>query len=576
MREPTRPLPSLVPLPHGGWGVDSYMSSADYTIRGLGLVPPNTILPIIVVPGIMGTNLRAKTNPRLGRLNDERNEKLTPGAIAWRPPNDIPSAVRDAHVWDKLSPRDRQKWFDRATLEVDDRGPIIVPQTDDGYVVTEAELRSRGWGEVHAESYGLLLSSLQSQLNQTFGMDEKTHRRFVKPHWKRAMGYDPRKWGVREIAPLTEAHLENYAKNYYPVYCFGYNWLDDCETSANLLEKRVADIIDSWRKLSRTCEKVILVTHSMGGLVARACAKRIPGKIAGVIHGAMPAYGAPVAYRRIACGTEAFSPSNGVKDDIAGYVIAQILGDSPEKTTPVLATSPGALELLPNHLYPGPWLHVRVVKVRGQANPADHERKAGIKPTEEAATDYLKLPSSIAPNPYDLYRDMRRWYRLIDPHLADPAKKHKKGVLKAITDAIDTAEAFHRSLGDYYHPNTYVFYGDDRSKLSFGQVRWVARQWGNSATALTTSNVSTAQILGRSYDRSRRVMVEGKTDLRFEPDPQDTRGDGTVPHQSGAGPAGKVKQLFAAQGFDHQGSYNNSDILMLTLRLIAKIVQEMS
>lgn len=71
-------------------------------------------------------------------------------------------------------------------------------------------------------------------------------------------------------------------------------------------------------------------------------------------------------------------------------------------------------------------------------------------------------------------------------------------------------------------------------------------------------------------------MVEGKTDLRFEPDPQDTRGDGTVPHQSGAGPAGKVKQLFAAQGFDHQGSYNNSDILMLTLRLIAKIVQEMS
>ena len=50
MREPTRPLPSLVPLPHGGWGVDSYMSSADYTIRGLGLVPPNTIVPIIVVP----------------------------------------------------------------------------------------------------------------------------------------------------------------------------------------------------------------------------------------------------------------------------------------------------------------------------------------------------------------------------------------------------------------------------------------------------------------------------------------------------------------------------------------------
>lgn len=576
MREPTRPLPSLVPLPHGGWEVGSYMSSADYTIRGLGLVPPNTIVPIIVVPGIMGSNLRAKTKPRLGTVNDERNEKLTPGAVAWRPPNDPSSAMRDAKVWDKLSPRERQKWFDRHTLEVDDRGPVIVPDTDDGYVVTEAELRSRGWGEVHAGSYGLLLSSLQSQLNQTFETDDKTHRRIVKPHWKRVMGYDPRKWGVREFAPLTEAHLEKYAKNYYPVYCFGYNWLDDCHTSAKMLEKRIIEIIDSWRKLNRTCEKVILVTHSMGGLVARACAKRIPEKIAGVIHGAMPAFGAPVAYRRIACGTEAWSPSNGVKEGITAYVVAQILGDSPEKTTPVLATSPGALELLPNHLYPGPWLHVRVVKVRGKENPADHERRGAIKPVEEAATDYLKLPNSIAPNPYDLYRDMRRWYRLIDPGLADPAKKYKMGVLKVITDAIDTAEDFHRSLGDYYHPNTYVFYGDDRTKLAFGHVRWVARQWGNSATALTTSNISTAQTLGRAYGRSRRVVVEGKTELRFEPDFQDTRGDGTVPYQSGAGPAGKVKQLFAAEGFDHQDSYNNSDILTLTLRLIAKIVQEMS
>jgi hypothetical protein len=62
--------------------------------------------------------------------------------------------------------------------------------------------------------------------------------------------------------------------------------------------------------------------------------------------------------------------------------------------------------------------------------------------------------------------------------------------------------------------------------------------------------------------------------MTFKPEPGDTRGDGTVPCQSGAGPAGKVRQLFETRGYDHQGSYNNHDMLMLTLHLIVKIAQE--
>ena len=77
-------------------------------------------------------------------------------------------------------------------------------------------------------------------------------------------------------------------------------------------------------------------------------------------------------------------------------------------------------------------------------------------------------------------------------------------------------------------------------------------------------------------DGSRRVLVEGKAELDFAPEPQDARGDGTVPHLSGSGPIGKVKQVFPARGFNHQESYNNGDMLMLTLRLVVKIAQEMS
>lgn len=578
MGESTRPLPPLIPLSNGGWEVNSFLSSAEYTIRGMGLMPPNKIVPVIVVPGIMGSNLRAKRQPRLGRIDDERNKKVGPGEPAWRPPNGAREGYRASKDWDNFSPRDRQLLLDRATLEVDDNGPVLLPEPDDGYVLTERELRERGWGEVHADSYGVLLYSLQTRLNQTFGFDEQMRTRFVRPHWKEVMNYDPGRWGLREFARLTEGQLEKHAQYYFPVYAVGYCWLDDCNTSSELLEKRILAIIDSWTKRKRQCSKVILVTHSMGGLVARACAKRIPDKIAGVIHGAMPALGAPVAYRRIACGTEALSPGSYPLENFVMSRIAMTLGTSSEKTTPVLATSPGALEMLPNHLYPGPWLHVRVVKFVG-ANRGDQVGSGDPSRPQTASYDALHFPNAKLQNPYDLYRDTKSWFRLINPSIADPAEKYigkQGGVEIAIKQAINAAEHFHRSLGDYYHPNTYAFYGNDKSELSFGQVRWIAFQKGGHTTALTPANLAAARYLGQSTTGQRRVMVEESTELRFAPEVQDTSGDGTVPHQSGAGPTGKAMQVFATEGYVHQEAYNNSDMLMLTLRLITKIVQEIS
>jgi hypothetical protein len=358
------------------------------------------------------------------------------------------------------------------------------------------------------------------------------------------------------------------------------SWLQDCKTSAEMLEKRVLQIIDSWKGAKRQCSKVILVTHSTGGLVARACAQRIPDKIAGVIHGVMPALGAPVAYRRIACGTESFSPISSPLKKFADSRVAMILRNSAEKTTPVLSTSTGALELLPNHLYPHPWLHVRVIRFAGGSQGADQAGKHGGNGYQTLPYDALSFPNANLQNPYDLYRDTKYWFRLINPDLADPAGKHAEnkrgGVLSAIKQAVNNAETFHRTLGNYYHPHTYAFYGDDKEQISFGQVRWVALQQAGSATALTPANLTAARYIGQSATGQRRVLVEEKTELRFATDNQDARGDGTVSHQSGAGPEGKVQQVFATESYDHQGSYNNEHMLMLTLRLITKIVQEIA
>lgn len=577
MSESTRPLPPLTPLANGGWEARSFLSSTDFTLRGLALMPPNHVIPVIVVPGIMGTNLRARRAPRLSRKEDERNGTVAPGGVVWRPPNGKADGLREAAKWRNRMPKDRQMLFDAPTLEVDDEGAIMLPDAADGYVLTEADVRQRGWGEVHADSYGPLLHALQTRLNQTFGFDERARKRFVQPHWKEVMDCEPANWGVRAFEPLTEEHLEKHARHYFPVYAVGYNWLEDCGKSSQRLERRILEIIAFWTKAKRRCDHVILVTHSMGGLVARACAKRIPEKIAGVVHGVMPAFGAPAAYRRMACGTESASPDNGPLDNLAAAALAMILGETTEKTTAVLATSPGALELLPNHLYPGPWLHVRVTTSVGKQQLTANGTKTVVAGTGLAPGDCLHFPSARSPNPYDLYRDMTSWYRVINPALADPAgkfEKYRNGVKEAIRDAIGVAEKFHRSLGDYYHPNTYAFYGDDQHKRAYGQVRWVARQQAGTGIAVTAANLGAARFLSYGALGHRRVQVEGKTELLFALEEQDTRGDGTVPCQSGTGPSGKAKQVFATQGYDHQGSYKDPGMLLLTLRLIVKIVQE--
>jgi hypothetical protein len=555
MADPTRPLPNLIPQPDGSWTGHTMLTPTSLTTRGLFMLPPSKVVPVIIVPGIMGSNLRAATNPA-----KRANVEIDPGEPAWRPPNGSFEGLKAARLWKKRSPRRRQQILDPKTLEVDKRGEIHLPGDARDFGISEDEVRDRCWGEVHWDSYGSLLYGLYTGLNHTFETNPANDVRVLRSHWKAVMECSPSKWGVRAIDKITEAELEKHAGYYYPVYAFGYNWLESCEQSAKHLRQRIEQVIAFWTKHKRVCEKVILVTHSMGGLVARACAQQIPDQILGVIHGVMPALGAPVCYRRIACGTETWSPSNSAAGNIEAEVVAEILGERPAATMAVMATSPGALQLLPTHRYPKPWLHVCMVS---RVNNKD------------VARDVVHLPVG---NPYDLYRDLESWYRLIDPELVDPAGKYggeKRRVERAVKEAVDSAEHFHRDILDtYYHPNSYAFYGADSAHLSFGNVRWVARDPGAGAV-FTDANLRGATRVGYGETGGRRVSVEGKTTLHFVPARQDVAGDGTVPSQSGSGPQGRVGQLFEIHGVEHQGAYTQEAILQLTQHLIVKLVQKL-
>ena len=554
MADPTRPLPNLVPQKDGSWVGHTMLTPKALNTRGMFTMPSKKVVPVIVVPGIMGSNLRAATVPAPGT---KANEALAPGQEAWRAPNGTINGLAEARLWKARNPRTRQLILDGETLVVDNRGAINLPDDASQYGATPEEVRGRGWGEVHWDSYGKLLYGLYIGFNHTFEMDPLDRVRVLRRHWKNVMECDPARWGVRSIEKITEKELEKHADYYYPVYAFGYNWLKSCEDSAGKLQEFIDKTIGFWVDHKCDCQKVILVTHSMGGLVARACAKQIPGSILGIVHGVMPALGAPVCYRRIACGTEKWSPSNGSVQNQTAEAVSEILGEWPESTMAVMGTSPGALQLLPNHLYPKPWLHVYMVN---RVNNKDSGR------------DVVHLPAG---DPYDMYRDMDSWYRLVDPALADPAGKYKGefSVKDTIRKAINSAERFHReTLGTYYHPQTYAFYGADPAQMSFGAVRWVARDPGKGAV-FTDANIRNATRSGYGPSGGRRVRVEGSTDLHFVPARQDIAGDGTVPQQSGAGPRESARQVFEVRGFNHQEAFNHEAILLLTNHLIVKMVQ---
>ncbi|WP_373990641.1 esterase/lipase family protein [Duganella sp. BuS-21] len=544
-KEPTRPVPSYEDH-EGNLRAYTSLSPKVNNTRAAVAVPPAKVMPVIVVAGIMGSNLRAHINPA-----DGKNKELNPGEAAWRPPNGVEEGLKEAKKWKSRDAAVRQAILDGDTLEVDPDGAIPRGFTTNSFVWDEKIAKERGWGEIHLASYGMLLASLQQNLNTTYWSVWGTPT--LEENWQALNVYDRSRWGIDNNgigAPLTDEEMKKFAEFHYPVYGFGYNWLKSNEISAQSLKKRIESIIAYWKSKKRECNAVLLVTHSMGGLVARACAQQIPQLIAGVIHGVMPALGAPVCYRRLACGTESSSPSNSLLENMASEKFAEIAGLTMADTTAVLATAPGPLELLPNHIYPKPWLFAQT----------------------KGALDKPFFTNLCTGNPYDLYAEFKSWYRLIDPAFADPGNNYKGLVKEKIVESVFQAQKFHIDiLQEYYHPKTFVFYGDDKTKLSFGTFRW---KFSITPSVLTEANLRNAKLDKYLVGGGRRIEVRPNVFADVVPSVQDVAGDGTVPAQSGIAPQGKVKHLFSTQGYAHQGSYSNADMLSLTRHLIVKLMQD--
>lgn len=145
---------------------------------------------------------------------------------------------------------------------------------------------------------------------------------------------------------------------------------------------------------------------------------------------------------------------------------------------------------------------------------------------------------------------MNSWYRMIDPRLADPARRlvvNNKGANEVIVDAIDQAERFHTQFltvdkgrngatKPYYHPNSYAYYGADPALKTFGKIRWAAREPVGNPVPFTPANIRSARFVRSGEGGQREVEVEKRVRMQFAVWPQDGYGDETVPRTIGRRP----------------------------------------
>lgn len=580
-------------------------------------VPPTKVIPIIFLPGVMGTKLRM-SRQRQAFLNQKDNK-------AWRPDDLGPAGLfgGNTHQAQYLTPSQRQLMFDPDEVEVDryeiteDAGKFDLTgeKTQDSdarhqdvpnglpdigllmsaplppaaeqwkakrgkHESTAAQkARWRGWSEVlFRSSYGDVIKLMEERLNNMvlpiFGGGAK-----INPLWSnentnaRVLGVNPSTWGGTGDA-LTEADILRIANCWYPVYAMGYNYLQSNGQSAKKIAKRVTDIIQMYKANGRQCEKVIIVTHSMGGLVTRALLHseygNIKDKILGVYHSVQPALGSAAAYKRVRTGFDAVSTLN-----VKGWVARNIMGKTGKEVTAVFANAPGPLELLPIASYPRGWLRVKAAHDDRLAMALPATSDEPLKAYHEEMRLHQSLgvkkptpPAVIGEPVYDIYgRSPKEWWRLLNPEWINPAKKKYLGIAPygAAQRRIALAQDFHTNIKNLYHPTTYASYGADTSQKTYGSVTWRAD------TSDLASHGDPLMWTFESEDAEGKIVVrtQGNRLLTLTLAPAEESGDQTVPAKASAEAVGGTH--FRQTGYDHQKSYLDDKVLASLLYSIVKI-----
>jgi pimeloyl-ACP methyl ester carboxylesterase len=575
----------------GGWAEYTvHMTETSDTVRHDVTVPPGKVIPVIFLPGVMGSNLRmSKKRQKELKRDDNR---------AWRPDDLMSSSLRTgANIgfggwFRKASPAQRQLVFDpneteveyyhytenkgrfdpegKETLAADARHqnvpdglapipPLIRTQVPPpgrrhfGKLESAAQVaRWRGWSEVlFAGAYGEMLKTAERYLNNISRNGQ------IDPYGGWKSGHNPSLFGTLSGLEVGREELKKIAACWYPVHAMGYNYLKSNGDSAKVIAERIRGLVRGYQQRGFKCSEVIVVTHSMGGLVGRALMHPDYGnllndpavKVLGMYHSAMPTLGAAAAYRRMRFG---FQEKEGIKAE----VFAEIIGIDGQHATAILANAPAPLELLPAAAYGKDWLKVvdgcgRTIRSWPQEN-------------ESALRSIYLQPQN-------------NWWRLVNPDWVNPGNVRFQdgGGLHNVWRRLISANAFLDAIETTFHPTQcYASYCASDEHKSYGNLVFKVinpEVWDSRTISLPPAD--TWKLL--TDDKKGTLTVQAGTGvLTLKLQPGDAAGDETVPAERSARKI--TGTLFAhgqakGSGYEHQDSYAHPHVLASMLYSIVRI-----
>ncbi len=331
---------------------------------------------------------------------------LLPGVMGTR----LRLAGGRVPAWDPDSNLTMGRWFladggDKlASLAVGNGATIIADASGDRH--------RKGWDQVASNFYAPMLEAIE--------------RAFNAPSFARPAG------------PLR-----------CPAWAMGYDWRQSCASHAGRLERTIDRVLEAER-----ARQLILVTHSMGGLVARAAIAGNPsiaGRIRGVIHTVQPSVGAVVAARRFRTGFD--RRIDGTLGEIAAAWAREAIGaggalagQMPEDASEADFISTMLFQAIfsDRRLGPSPEFYARLMAVlRGPVELLPSDRAGRAWWPHAAARPQMSV--------WDLYAAPRSQQGMVPDALSEAEKAALRG-------RFAEARRFHSTIQNRYHPATGVLY----------------------------------------------------------------------------------------------------------------------
>lgn len=374
------------------------------------------VTPVIFVPGVMGSRLQ------LDGTTWDPDAPLKNMLLGWAARDPVDSAkLLDVRGGGTAPTLNEPIPFEERLAAI---WKAIDPDKSEGYYGNE-----RGWSGVARSFYYELLVSLEVHFN-TFPFVPGAH----------------------------------------PVYAFGYDWRKSNADSGSKLAKKIDEVIS----LHSGASKVVLVTHSMGGLVARhAChaqGGKAGSKVKGVVHVVQPVNGAVQAYRRFAEGVEA---DRGAFWEASKNAFAGVLGGSSWGYTLLMSGTDGPVQLLPNQVYNG-WLTAPDGTPVPAGNIYDYYASGSAQSVvpEMDAELALRLGYRKLGDDEGFWKDSLEKVILsqglpwgdsdIEKARAKRVKDRWKGYCDKLKVGVKNAKDFHKLVAGTAHPQTFMLYAADR------------------------------------------------------------------------------------------------------------------